>query len=55
MKRLTLYRIASSLLLPSLARNQLIGEEAEFPSGCWKKRSNFHLFSLKGRVSVYSY
>jgi hypothetical protein len=30
MKRLTLYRIASSLLLPIFARNQPIGEEAEF-------------------------
>jgi hypothetical protein len=35
--------------------NQPIGEEAEFPSGYWQKRGNFHPFSLKGRISAHIY
>jgi hypothetical protein len=35
--------------------NYPIGEEEEFPSGYWQKYSNFHPFSLQGRVSAHSY
>jgi hypothetical protein len=34
---------------------QPIGDEAELFSGYWLKHGNFHLFSLKQRVSVYIY
>jgi hypothetical protein len=30
-----------------------IGEKAELPSGCQKKRDTFQFFSLKRRVAVY--
>jgi hypothetical protein len=33
--------------------NQPIGEEGEFPSGYRQERGNFHLFYLKGPISVF--
>jgi hypothetical protein len=49
------YLAASGKFLKGMPKtcNQPIGEKGEFPSGYWKKRGNFHPFSLKGCISVY--